>query len=288
MYYFELARNTQMQVKSFIGFITFVLAISFTAPILAAEDASMHEVYLAAEAGKFTEAQAMMDKVLHDHPDSAKAHYVEAELLAKQGRLSSASDELNTAERLKPGLPFAKPQALQKLKAQIASTRSTEQQTSNQSYTTSNNNGTPWGMIFLMVGLIAFIYLVAKWMFRRNQPVVSTGSYPVGFNGASQQYGNPQPYGGPSAPMMPNGGGIGSGILGGLATGAALGAGMVAGEALMHHFTDGDRGNNSNSLFNEANANSSPEPSYDMGGSDFGVADNSSWDDNSGGGDDWA
>lgn len=277
-----------MPVKPFFRFITLALTIAFTAPIMAAEDASMHEVYLAAEAGKFNEAQAMMDKVLHDHPDSAKAHYVEAELLAKKGRLSGAADELNTAERLKPGLPFAKPQALQKLKAQIASTHSTVQQSTRQSYPPANNNGVPWGMVFLMVGLIAFIYFVAKWMARRNPPVVSQGSYPLGANGAPQQYSNPQSYGSPAAPMMaPASSGMGSGILGGLATGAALGAGMVAGEALMHHFTDGDRGNNNNSLFNEANANSAPEPNRDMGGSDFGVADNASWDDNSGGGDDW-
>lgn len=278
-----------MQIKSFFRVVALALTVVFTTPILAAEDASMHEVYLAAEAGKFNEAQAMMDKVFHDHPDSAKAHYVEAELLAKQGKLSGAADELNTAERLKPGLPFAKPQALQKLKAQIASTHSMVQPSASQNHPSANNNGTPWGMIFLMVGLIAFIYFVAKWMARRNPPVVSQGSYPVGVNGASQQYGNPQPYGSQGSPMMaPAPGGMGSGILGGLATGAALGVGMVAGEALMHHFTDGGRGNNNNSLFNEANANSAPEPNRDMGGSDFGVADNSSWDDNSGGRDDWS
>lgn len=278
-----------MLVKPFIRVATLALTMAFTAPILAAEDASMHEVYLAAEAGKFNEAQAMMDKVLRDHPDSAKAHYVEAELLAKQGRLSGAADELNIAERLKPGLPFAKPQALQKLKAQIASTHSTVQQTSRQTDTPSNNNGTPWGMIFLIISLIAFIYFAAKWMTRRNPPLVPLGSNPAGTNGAPQQYGSPQPYGSPAAPMgAPAAGGIGSGILGGLATGAALGAGMVAGEALMHHFTDSNRGNDSNSLFNEAHANNAPETSNDMGGTDFGVADNSSWDDSSSGGDEWS
>src|ERR1051325_4945238 len=83
-------RTNLMSVKSFIQYSAFALAIAFTAPVLAAEDASMHEVYLAAEAGKFQEAQTMMDKVLRDHPNSAKAHYVEAELLAKQGQLTSA------------------------------------------------------------------------------------------------------------------------------------------------------------------------------------------------------
>ena len=71
----------------------------------------------------------------------------------------------------------------------------------------------------------------------------------------------------------------------GLATGAAVGAGMVAGEALMHHFTDGEH--NSNGVINEAQANNSFINQNDMGGSDFGIQDNSSWDDNSGG-DDWS
>lgn len=278
-----------MPIKSFFRFITLALIIAFTTPILAAEDASMHDVYLAAEAGKFSEAQAMMDKVLHDHPNSAKAHFVEAELLAKQGRLSGAADELNTAERLKPGLPFAKPQAIQKLKSQIASITSSGQQTISHSYAPAHSNGLPWGMIFLIIGLIAFIYLAAKWMTRRNLPNISTGSYPYANNGVPQQYGNLQPYGSSPASMMPpTSGGIGSGILGGLATGAALGAGMVAGEALVHHFTDGDHNSSNNSLFNDANASVTPESYNDMGGSDFGVADNSSWDDDSGGGDDWS
>lgn len=268
-----------MQTKSFIRFTALALAIVFTTPVFSAEDASMHQVYLAAEAGKFNEAQAMMDKVLHDHPNSAKAHYVEAELLAKQGHFAGAETELNTAERLKPGLSFTKPQALQKLKAQIASSHPITQSAGNQSSPSPTRNGTPWGLIFLGAGLIAFIYFAAKFMTRRNPPLMPANSYP----GAANV--NPQPYGGNAAPMMAPtaAGGIGSGIMGGLATGVAVGAGMVAGEALMHHFTDGEH---SNSFVNEAHANNAPEIPNDMGGSDFGIADNSSWDDDSGG-DDW-
>ena len=278
-----------MSVKSFIRLTTLVLAASFMAPTFAADDASMHQVYLAAEAGKFNEAQAMMDKVLQDHPNSAKAHYVEAELKAKQGQFSAAQDELNTAEHLQPGLSFAKPQALQKLKAQLSSSHATIQprseSTSNQSYQSSSNSGTPWGMIFLMLGLIAFIYLAAKWITRRNPPLMPANNY----NYPSSANVNPQPYAGNAAPMMAPtaGGGMGSGLMGSLATGAALGAGMVAGEALMHHFTDGEH--SSNGFINDAQANNSSFNQNDMGGSDFGVADNSSWDDNSGGGsDDWS
>jgi hypothetical protein len=81
-------------------------------------------------------------------------------------------------------------------------------------------------------------------------------------------------------------GGMGSGIIGGLATGAAIGAGMVAGEALMHHFTDGERPQGNVAPPPAGNFDALPN---DMGGSDFGVSDGSSgWDDSSGGGgSDW-
>ncbi|OIQ98535.1 hypothetical protein GALL_193580 [mine drainage metagenome] len=270
-----------MLIKPLSYFAVLFSAIVFTTPVLAAEDASMHEVYLAAEAGKFTEAQAMMDKVLHDHPNSAKAHYVEAELLAKQGHLSAAANELNAAERLKPGLPFVKPQTLQKLKSQIASSHLTTQSTGNNNAQHYANSDMPWKLIFLGLGLIVFIYFAVKWMTQRNQTLIPANGYSGGMNN-----GNPQPYGMTSAPMpMPSSSGLGSGILGGLATGAALGAGMVAGEALMHHFTDGEHSNNNN-FMNDDPVNNSFSTN-DLGGSDFGVSDSSSWDDNSGG-DDWS
>jgi hypothetical protein len=84
---------------------------------------------------------------------------------------------------------------------------------------------------------------------------------------------------------------MGSQILGGLATGAALGAGVVAGEELVHHFTDGNRGSQGMGGGFANNDNYTPFQSIpdtssdDMGGSDFGISDpGSSWDDNSGGG----
>ena len=65
-----------------------------------ADEPSLHQIYQAAEAGKLTEAQTMMQEVLRAHPNSGKAHFVEAELLVKQGQLRKAEAELATAERL--------------------------------------------------------------------------------------------------------------------------------------------------------------------------------------------
>lgn len=259
-----------MQMKSLIGACALALAFNVAMPTYAADDVSIHEVYQAAESGNINKAQALMDQVLRDHPDSARAHYVEAELLAKQGKLAAASTELSTAERLKPGLPFAKPQAVQALKATIAGHIPAA---SNNSRPQANDSGFGIGSVLLVIGLIAFIFFIGRAMGRRSNPVV----YPANNNGGNVPNGQ-APYSG--APM---GGGMGSGIMGGLATGAALGAGMVAGQELMHHFTDGDKSNNG--MVTDANAGDTWTDANNMGGNDFGMTDTGSWDD--GGGGDW-
>jgi hypothetical protein len=252
----------------------------------------MHQVYLAAESGKFNEAQAMMDKVLRDHPNSAKAHFVEAELLAKQGLFSSAGAELNTAERLQPGLPFAKPEALQNLKSRIASV-SNEVKQPNSTRQNIPSNVKDWmPLILLILGVISLIVLIIGFISRRNPKMIPANSYPGNVPGPNMSPVGPSGTG--SVMGQPGTGGMGSGILGSLATGAALGAGVVAGEALVHHFIDGDK---NNVIPEQPSHDSSPwstssnvNDTDDMGGTDFGIADNSSWDDDgaSDGGDDWS
>lgn len=61
----------------------------------------------------------MVEEVLKAHPQSAKAHFVNAEILSAQGQITQARSELNMAEQLEPGLSFAKPQAVQTLKDKL-------------------------------------------------------------------------------------------------------------------------------------------------------------------------
>jgi uncharacterized protein len=283
--------GVESMLKSTMATIALLfLALCFTAPSFAEGDSTMHEVYLAAEAGQFNEAQAMMDKVLLDHPDSAKAHFVEAELLAKQGLISNASVELDTAERLQPGLSFAKPEALQSLKSRIASASngSTQPNIARQSMPSTTKDWMPTVLLILGIGFL--ILLLFGFMSRRNPRMASANSYgnapgsnmpPVGASGAGTVMGQPAT------------GGMGSGIMGSLATGAAMGAGVVAGEALMHHFIDGDKNNaiSQPSLqdISPWNTASNTSDNDDMGGTDFGIEDTTSWDDDGAndGGDDW-
>ncbi|GAO36405.1 hypothetical protein SCT_1811 [Sulfuricella sp. T08] len=254
-------------------------------------DPTLHQVYQATQAGKLNEAQGMMEKVLKDHPNSGKAHFVEAEILAKQGRLGNAEEELNTAERLDPGLSFAKPQSVQELKSRIAVSHQRPQMMTRVNAETAS--GFPWGMLLLGIGSIVVITMVMRAITSRNA-VQSVGNYQMGPTGGTGQHyaGQPNAAGGVTS-MAPTGGGIGSSIVSGLATGVAVGAGVVAGEALAHHFMDGNRNGNNAPMPVADNWDSS---SNNMGGADFGIADNSSWDDNAsvadsidvGGGDDWS
>jgi len=246
-----------------------------------------HQVYQAADAGKFDEAQTMMHEVLSAHPTSGKAHFVEAEILAKQGQLPKAEAELTTAERLEPGLPFAKPQAVQDLRGLLGSShkaRTNEAQRTQSVQQPLNGSSLPWGMLLIGgVGLIAFILFAARWMSQRNAVPVSGGSISPGsgFGNNASPYGlSTQPY--ETNGMAPAGPGpsMGSRVMGGLATGAAVGVGMVAGEALMHRFMNGNQDarqplrQDFDSLTQDGNFD-------DMGGNDFGVSDATSWDDNS-------
>ncbi len=283
-------------LKKTLVSVALVLSAAFAGhgAVWAANAPTMHEVYLAAEGGRFIEAQAMMDKVLQEHPNSAKAHFVQAELFAKQGMLSKAGGELSRAETLEPGLPFAKPQAVQNLRGLIASTRQAAPAARNnapsysaaQAAPATQERGLPWGMLLLGgLGLVAFVMVVSRFMNRRAAANNNGMAYAA--NGAMQPAGAGGFGGGGmggGGMMQPQaGGGIGSGIMGGLATGAAVGAGIVAGQALMHHFTDGDKP--SGAAAPSSNDNWAPAPANDMGGNDFGVADSSSWDSGSGGGD---
>src|SRR3977135_3465538 len=69
-----------------------------------AADPTMKQVYEAAAAGHLDQAQQMITQVLAHYPNSAKAHYVQAELYAKEGKTSLARAELGSADRINPGL----------------------------------------------------------------------------------------------------------------------------------------------------------------------------------------
>ncbi|MES1980960.1 MAG: tetratricopeptide repeat protein [Pseudomonadota bacterium] len=257
------------------SFLLLSAAVLWNGSAWAEDSPSLDQVYQAAHAGKMDEAQRMMGIVLKEHPNSAKAHFVEAELLARQGQMENAETELRSAERLKPDLSFAKPEAVQDLKNRIASAHRVSSAPGDHTQLPSSSNF-PWGILLLGLGVIAVIFLIIR--AKSRKPATYPGNYQPGMQNVPASPAPMQPYGGGTAPMGPAGGGMGSGIMGGLATGAAVGVGLVAGEALAHRFMDGGH---ADPVKTAPATDSWGSTSNDMGGSDFGIADNSSWDDSS-------
>jgi len=244
-------------------------------PALAADaEPTVHQIYEAARSGHLDQAQQMMNEVLRDHPDSAKAHFVQAELYAREGNAGLARSELHRAEQLKPGLPDESPQAVQALKSELGLGQRVEGQRGSSTAPAAPHF--PWGMLLIFAVAIGVLWM----LFRRRNSVVQypAGTVPAG--GAPASYG-------PGGYVAPGGvgSGIGGSIAGGLASGLAVGAGVVAGEELAHHFLDGRR---ESGTVQPAAGEDSKSSNSDMGGTDFGVNDPGSWDDgggDSGGGD---
>ncbi len=288
----------------------------------AQSEPSLNQVYEAAQAGKMDQAQTMIQQVLVAHPNSAKAHFVQAELFAKQGLNGRAGDMLATAEKLAPGLPFAKAEAVQSLRAKI-SARPVQQASNNGGGNASsshfNGSASPaapassfsWGLPLLLAG---GVMLLGYFIFRRKDAAVQYHAQPQYSQQPNQApMGNqaptgsglsgPQSFGGGGSPAagpgyaQPPASGFGSNIAGGLATGLAVGAGMMAAQAIGKSLMGNNEGSHDSSS-RLANNNDSNNNNYqpiadsnsNMGGQNFGVTDTGSWDDSGSadaGGGDW-
>jgi clan AA aspartic protease (TIGR02281 family) len=100
------------------AFAVVVCALSLSA---AADEAlpTIDQIYIALQYGRSDEAQHMISQVLTARPNSAKAHYVQAEVYARAGKQSQARAELKKAEDLQPDLRFATAHAIAELRAQL-------------------------------------------------------------------------------------------------------------------------------------------------------------------------
>jgi len=307
-------------LKQRLGKWLAVVALLGCGLAMAATEPTLKQVYDEAQAGRLEQAQVMMQQVLVAHPGSAKAHFVQAELFARQGKLSPSREALATAEKLAPGLPFAKAEAVTALRAQLAAksappvNNATASRVQSAPAPAAPATSFPWGIALALGGaaIAFFIYIqrkkeaavMAPQPAYANQMPAAGGlngqqgfgmgnSTPNGMNnGMNPAYAQPG-YGQPGY-GQPQGSGMGGRIMGGLATGLAVGAGVMAAQAIGKSLMGNDtpQGHQPDQLAN----NNGYEPlagNTDMGGQNFGLNDASSWDDNSSsmassdGGGDW-
>jgi hypothetical protein len=280
--------------KPIMSSLILIAGAALTVSAMAADaDPTEHQIYEAAESGHLTQARAMIQQVLRDHPRSGQAHFVAAELDARAGDFAAARSELSTAETLAPGLPFEKPAAVEALRSELSRVPRTGYAPNGYSYApaAARARSLPWGLILAVLAGVVIIWTIVSR--RRAAAYASYQQYP-------HPGGLPAPMGGGVPPMPGPGygapgygpgyggpvmGGGGSGLLGTLASGAAVGAGVVAGEELMRHVLEPGRAEAA--VPREEVENRPLDPGNDnMGGDDFGASQpGSSWDDNGGGGD---
>ena len=235
-------------------FVVLAFAAAMASPALAAQP-SPHDIQTAIQEGHFAQADREIAQVLAARPDSAKAHYVDARLLADEGKWPLAQAELHRAERLDPGMGFVRPDALQAFSSQVQDNVQAGPLKSSSS-----------GLIVLATAFILIFLYIMVGIFRaqkRSSIMMPPGAMPMGAPGYP-----------PAGTSVPAAGG--SGLVGALGTGLAAGAGFAAGEALVDKLLE--RGQGSSDPLPSAG----PSPLDTIpGDQDFGLADPNDWADGS-------
>lgn len=187
--------------------------------------------------GHDARAEEMIREVLAARPDSARAHYVHAEILAHLGRFAQASEEAAQARRLDPALSFTRPETFKTFEAMLAreqapaaGLRAPAQAA--QLAPASGFGGVPawvWGGGLALLAAVALSRLTAA---RQPAPMATPGGWAPA-PAATGSGAMAAPYG--MAPTAPAGG-TGSGLIGaGLAAAGGVAAGMLAERLLDSH-----------------------------------------------------
>ena len=240
-----------------------VLSLSmFTATVVVAQP-TVKEIYQTAQTDK-QQALTMINEVIRSHPNSARAYYIQSELLLQSGKKSEARASFLKSQQLDPNFTYAKPESVTRLRDALGIKKS-----NSTGLSVNNDQLILWGCGIMLVILIAIMFM------RRKKPPVPdyVSSYNLQPRPITPFNQNPatQPAAGQSA--APAAGG--SGLMGSLAQGAAMGVGVAAGATLANHLLNGNKSS-------AAPVDSAPSvPTY-IPDSNFGMRDSGSdWGDSS-------
>ncbi len=211
---------------------------------------TLQQVEAQVRQGNYAEAESMMREVVAAKPDSARAHYVYAEILAHDGKLAQAVEEAKAARTIDPDVKFTDPEKFRTfeaalLRAQNPALRSPQAQAPVETRAPAQaarervapapaSAGVPGWMWLVGLGAIGFFL----WrMFSRSRAAsmasgaaapgagygapmqpgsnMTGGPYGVGAPGATPPYGPGYPAQRPGSGML----GVGLGAAGGVAAG---------------------------------------------------------------------
>ncbi|WP_158935351.1 tetratricopeptide repeat protein [Burkholderia sp. S171] len=133
--------------------------------------------------GNWTQADAQLQEVLQAHPNNAKAHYLYAQVLDREGRSSDALAQVQQARTLDPAIKFTDPSRFNAMEARIRSDANRVNSSTNTSNSTSTavtrnpfnqgavaapeRHGPSIGMWVLLAVLFVGIALVLRWGLKR-------------------------------------------------------------------------------------------------------------------------
>jgi hypothetical protein len=204
---------------------------------------TVQQVEAEVQQGHYSQAESMMREVVNAKPGSAKAHYIYAEILARNGSFSKAAEEAAKAKQLDPDVKFTQPekfQAFEKLleREQKPARRTESSNTVFPAAPTVAPLRAPAGGIPSWVWLAALGvvgYLLWRGFSRSQAAPLTSGSYgapgtmPATGYGAAPAggYGSGAPYMN-TPPAAPSGGLLKTG----LAVAGGVAAGMMVDEML--------------------------------------------------------
>jgi hypothetical protein len=222
---------------------------------------TVQQVEAEVQQGHTVQAESMMAEVVAAKPGSARAHYVYAEILARNGKFGKAAEEESRARQIDPDAKFSSPdkvQAFEQLldREQRAASRTPAAPVQRSAVAPLNaaplnampaSGGIP-GWVWL-AGLAAVAFFLWRGFSRsRAAAPASLAGYP----GAPYPGGTPMNPGAPYGPGMPpaSGGMLGTGmaIAGGLAGGVLL-------DEMLHRRNEGGLEPSGSGLFGSGGSN---------------------------------
>ena len=262
-------------MKKFIQSLVVVASIMIGSSVLA--EPTVKEIYQTSQTDRAA-ALNMINAVIKNRPNSARAHFIKAELLLSMNKKAEAKESFFVAEKLDPTFAYARPETVTKLRTALGV----------KSKPDLFDNTSMFIVGGIIVGGVIIIWLIVRRReteyprylpsgglnkpitpYNQVPPLSENNSVPPSATGVAGATGTA------AAPSR------GSGIMGGLATGAAMGAGAVAGAALVNHMMNGNKA--SAAPAEPTAAAPEPAPSY-VPDSDFGFSDSGSdWGGDSGG-----
>ena len=206
---------------------------------------SANDVQAAVKAGDYPKAETMMQEVIAAKPQSAKAHYLYAEILAHDAKFTDAAAQARKARELDSDLTFtndpekfrsferllAREQAGRTAATPVAPTQMNTAPPAMRAPLPAPSSGVPGWVWVGGLALVAFLIFRAVSRRAMANNLAGNGYAPQG-GGYGMNPGMPQPGYGPGYGQAP-GGGL-------LRTGLAAGAG-VAGGMLLEKMLEGNR-----------------------------------------------